>query len=75
MTKATTAHDRVEAEPKLGAKSVFGKARLLAAAGALGAISHTLGVMLYCRVLYPKRFPNRETLDVIRETDAGINVG
>ena len=73
MTKATTAHGRVEPEPQPKAKSVFGKVRL-SAAGAFGALAHTLGVMLYRRVLYPNRTPNQETIDALREADAGTGV-
>lgn len=73
MTKAAATRDRVKSEPKPEAKSVFGKIRR-SAAGTFGAIAHALGVMLYRRVLYPKRIPNQETLNAIRETDAGVNV-
>ena len=69
----TTTRDQAEAEPEPGTKSVFGRVRL-SAAETFGALAHALGVTLYRRVLYPKRIPNRETLDAIRETDAGINV-
>ena len=72
-TRATTTRDRTESKPKPEAKNAFGKVRR-SAAGAFGAIAHALGVMLYRRVLYPKRIPNQETLDAIRETDAGVNV-
>ena len=69
----TTTRGRAEPEPKPRAKGVFGRVRL-SAAEAFGVVAHALGVTLGRRALYPKRIPNRETLDAIRETDAGINV-
>ena len=65
---ATTAkvRARTESEPKPGAKSVFGKVRR-SVTKAFGALAYTLGVLLYRWVLYPKRTPNQETLDALRE--------
>ena len=69
MAKAATARDRTEPE----AKGVFGKF-FRSAAEMSGTIVHVLGVMLYRRVLYPKRIPNQETVAALREMDAGIGV-
>ena len=69
MAKATTIRDRAGPE----AKGVFGKF-FRSVAGKFSVIIHTLGVMLYRRVLYPKRIPNEETVAALREMDAGIGV-
>ena len=69
MTKATTIRDRAEPE----AKGVFGRF-FRSAAGKFGVLVHALGVMLYRRVLYPRRIPNKETIAAIREMEAGIGV-
>ena len=73
MNKTANVRARTEPEPELESKSVFGKIRR-SAAEAFGVIVHVLGVMLYRRVLYPRRIPNQETIAVLREMDAGIGV-
>ena len=73
MTKAAPTRARTDPEPKPAAKNVCGKIRQ-SAVEAFRAVSYTLGVMLYRRVLYPRRIPNRETIAVLREMDAGIGV-
>ena len=66
MAKTAKIRARTGPEPEPEAESVFGKIRL-AVTKAFGATAYTLGVLLYRRVLYPKRTPNRETLDALRE--------
>ena len=62
MAKAATIHDRAEPETK----SVFGRF-FRSVAETSGVIVHVLGVLLYRWVLYPRRIPNQETLDALRE--------
>ena len=66
MAKTAKVRARTDPEPKPEAKSIFGKIRR-SVFNAFGAIAYTLGVLLYRWVLYPKRTPNRETLDALRE--------
>ena len=73
MNKTANVRARTEPEPELESKSVFGKIRR-SAAEAFGVIVHVLGVMLYRWVLYPNRTPNQETIDTLREMDAGIGL-
>lgn len=73
MTKAAPTRARTEPEPEPAAASALGKF-FRSAAETFGVIVHVLGVMLYRRVLYPRRIPNRETIAVLREMDAGIGV-
>ena len=69
MAKAATVRDRTEPE----AKGVFGRF-FRPAAERSGVLVHALGVMLYRRVLYPRRIPNQETIAAIREMEAGTGV-
>ena len=69
MAKTATSRDRAEPETK----SVFGRF-FRSVAETSGVIVHVLGVLLYRWVLYPNRTPNQETIDALREMDAGIGV-
>lgn len=66
MAKTATPRARTGPEPEPEAESIFGKIRR-SVTEAFGALAYTFGVLLYRWVLYPKRTPNRETIDALRE--------